>query len=132
MSAKWNSRMSGVISSPPIPPGTPFASHRVNTCRSGSQIPAKAEPLGHLHGREAVRHQTALDRLAAGDDEIGGKPKSRQRRTAGTDVAQREPHQGQPRQVDSEAVTPNAMSSPNQLATSGVSATQPTHASVIT
>ena len=62
------------ISSPPTPSGTPLASHRVNTCRSGSHtLVAETEPLGHLHRGQAVRHQAPLDRLAAGDDQVGGE-----------------------------------------------------------
>ena len=60
VSARWNSRTGCAISRPPTPCGTPFASERVKTCRSGSHT-CEASPRRPAISR---RFGKALEQLA--------------------------------------------------------------------
>jgi len=73
-----------------------------------ADVRAKAKALSHLCRGQAVRHQSPLDSLATGADEVGGEPEPLDPRAACPHVAEHEPEHGQAGGVDLVAVGPES------------------------
>ena len=69
-----------------------------------AHLGGEAEPSGQLSGGQAVQHQALFHRPASGQDQIGGQAKPVQERCPGPGMAECQPHQRQPGEIDAVTV----------------------------